>query len=246
MGLTLAAALLLPALGTALGAAGVFFLNREDTGHLRRGLSGFAAGVMTAAAVWSLLLPALEQSAGLGRLAFLPVLAGVWLGFWGLLKLEGLISRLRSLPEESGLLVVAVALHNLPEGMAVGAAAAVFLREGGLAGTELLALAFGIALQNLPEGAIVSMPLRAAGMGRGRAFGWGVLSGAVEPLGAAATALLAGLFLPVLPVLLSFSAGAMLLVTAQELIPQAAEDRRGIGLFAAGFGLMMALDVALG
>ena len=246
MAFVLSAALALPFAGTALGSAGVFFLSRANAGPLRRLLSGFAAGVMAAASVWSLLLPAIERSAGMGKGAFVPALAGLLLGFWVFSCTEGLISRLERLPGDNGLLVAAVALHNLPEGMAVGAAAAAFLREGGISGGEVIALALGIALQNLPEGAVISMPLRASGMGRGRAFCWGVLSGVAEPLGAAAMVLLARLLLPALPLLLSFSAGAMLFVTAKELLPDAAEDPRAVNAFGLGFGLMMALDVALG
>lgn len=246
---TLVCAMVLPFLGTALGAGGVFFLRNGNKDSLRGGLAGFSAGVMTAASVWSLIIPALEQSAGLGRLAFIPVTVGIWLGFFGLAQLDSLVSRVRGLPRGSGLLVAAVALHNLPEGMAVGAAAALWLRGGMVSGAEVTALALGIALQNIPEGAIISMPLAAAGMKRGRSFGCGVLSGAVEPVGTALTIVLAGLFLPILPMLLSLSAGAMLLVCGKELIPEAAEEGTGawgMALFAVGFGVMMALDVALG
>lgn len=236
-------ALLLPFLGTALGAAAVY-LPAPPAGSRR--LSGFAAGVMTAASVWSLILPALERSAGLGMLAFAPAGIGVWCGFWFLRKLEPIAARLGgdSLSGEGILPALAVALHNLPEGMAVGAAAA---DSGGGSSAAVTALAVGIALQNLPEGAVVSLPLRAGGLRRGRAFGWGVASGAVEPLGAAVMLLLARPLAPAMPFLLSFSAGAMLSVSAGELLPEAArEDKRGIPAFAAGFILMMALDVALG
>ena len=252
MYLALAGAVLLPFLGTGLGAAGVFFLGRDPGRGLGRGLTGFAAGVMVASSVWSLILPAIEQSSHLGRLAFVPAFLGIWAGFLFLLGLDRLTQRLHRFPVRPGgstMLVLAVALHNLPEGMAVGAAAAGWLAGSpGMTAAGVLTLSLGIALQNLPEGAIISMPLKAAGLSRGRAFGWGVLSGAVEPLGAVATLLLSRLLVPMMPCLLSFSAGAMLFVVVQELIPEAAEGETCLGslFFAFGFCLMMALDVALG
>ncbi len=230
--------LLLPLLGTALGAAGVLVMRGKDAPGITRGLNGFAAGVMTAASVWSLILPALEQSAGLGKLSFLPAAVGIWLGF-------GFVAYLsRRIPGGASLTAAAVALHNLPEGMAVGVAAAGVL-SGSVAFPACLALSAGIAIQNLPEGAIISLPLHAEGMSRGRAFGCGVLSGVIEPVGAVLTLCLARLAVPFLPWLLAFSAGAMLHVAATELIPEM-ESRLGTGCYALGFTLMMALDVALG
>ncbi len=247
------AAVLLPFLGTALGAGGVCFLRGAPRPDLGRALSGFAAGVMTAASVWSLLLPAIEQSAHLGALAFFPAFAGVWGGFLFLLALSGILPRLARRSGGRGstaMMVLAVTLHNLPEGMAVGVAAAGYLSgRGGITAGAMLILALGIALQNLPEGAIVSMPLQAEGMKRPAAFGAGVLSGVVEPVGAAAAIWLAGVVVPALPWLLGFAAGAMLYVAAAELLPDMARDgdRRGpLLLFAAGFTVMMAMDVALG
>ena len=256
MGTEIVLALLLPFLGTTLGAAGVFFMR----GHMRRGiqraLTGFAAGVMVAASVWSLIIPAMDQSAHLGKLAFIPAFVGVWAGFLFLLALDHLIPHLHMNSEEpegtpstlgkSTMLVLAVALHNLPEGMAVGAVAA-----GWLMGSESISAAgaLALALQNLPEGAIISMPLRSGGMGRGRAFGYGVLSGIIEPIGAIITILLAPYLVPVLPYLLSFAAGAMLYVVVEELIPEMSEGGHsniGVIFFALGFTLMMVLDVALG
>ena len=253
-------AVFLPFLGTMLGSACVFFLKGKMNQNLHRSLTGFAAGVMVAASVWSLIIPAMEQSAHLGKLAFFPAFAGVWGGFLFLLLLDNLIPHLHlnsQCPEgtqcnlgKSTMMVLAVALHNLPEGMAVGVVAA-----GWLAGNEsisaaaALALSLGIALQNLPEGAIISMPLKSGGMRRGKAFGYGVLSGAIEPVGAIVTILLANLVVPLLPYLLSFSAGAMLYVVVEELIPEMSEgEHSNIGtiFFAAGFTLMMVLDVALG
>ncbi len=260
MELQITSAVLLPFLGTVLGSAMVFFMRGAMNRRLQRMLTGFAAGVMVAASVWSLIIPAMEQSASLGKLAFLPAFVGVWAGFGFLLLLDKLIPHLHlnaECPEgidcglgKSTMMVLAVALHNLPEGMAVGVVAA-----GWLAGSEsisyagALALSLGIALQNLPEGAIISMPLASNGMKRSRAFGYGVVSGVIEPIGAALTILLAGLVVPILPYLLSFAAGAMLYVVVEELIPEMSEgEHSNIGtiFFALGFTLMMMLDVALG
>ena len=260
MELQITSAVLLPFLGTVLGSAMVFFMGGSMDRRLQRMLTGFAAGVMVAASVWSLIIPAMEQSEHMGKLAFLPAFVGVWAGFGFLLLLDRLIPHLHlnaECPEgidcglgKSTMMVLAVALHNLPEGMAVGVVAA-----GWLAGSEsisyagALALSLGIALQNLPEGAIISMPLASNGMKRGRAFGYGVISGVIEPIGAALTILLAGLVVPILPYLLSFAAGAMLYVVVEELIPEMSEGEHsnvGTVFFAVGFTLMMMLDVALG
>ena len=260
MELQITSAVLLPFLGTTIGSAMVFFMRGEMDRRLQRMLTGFAAGVMVAASVWSLIIPAMEQSAHLGKLAFFPAFVGVWAGFGFLLLLDKLIPHLHlntDRPEgmasslgKSTMMVLAVALHNLPEGMAVGVVAA-----GWLTGSEsmsfagALALSIGIALQNLPEGAIISMPLMSGGMKRGRAFGYGVASGIVEPIGAVMTILLANLVVPVLPFLLSFAAGSMLYVVVEELIPEMSEgEHSNIGtiFFALGFTLMMMLDVALG
>ena len=254
------ATVFIPFLGTTLGSALVFFLKGSMNRSLQRALSGFAAGVMVAASVWSLIIPAIDQSEHLGQLAFLPAFVGVWLGFLFLLGLDMVIPHLHvnsDCPEgspcslgKSTMMVLAVALHNLPEGMAVGVVAA-----GWLSGNEsisfasALALSLGIAMQNLPEGAIISLPLKSNGMGRGRAFGYGVASGIVEPLGAILTILLAGLVVPILPYLLAFAAGAMLYVVVEELIPEMSEGEHshiGVLCFALGFSLMMVLDVALG
>ena len=203
-------AVLIPFLGTVIGSGFVFFLKGQMNRTLQRSLTGFAAGVMVAASVWSLIIPAMEQSEHLGKLAFFPAFVGVWAGFLFLLLLDQFIPHLHlnsSCPEgapcnlgKSTMMVIAVALHNLPEGMAVGVVVA-----GWLTGNEsisvaaAMALAIGIALQNLPEGAIISMPLKSNGMGRGRAFTYGALSGAVEPLGAVITIALAPVLVPVLP-----------------------------------------------
>ena len=255
-----ACAVLLPFLGTVIGSAFVFFLKGAMSRTLQRSLSGFAAGVMVAASIWSLIIPAMEQSAHMGKLAFLPALIGVWGGFGFLLLLDQIIPHLHlnsSCPEgvscnlgKSTMMVMAVALHNLPEGMAVGVVVASWLSGNEtISFSSALALALGIALQNLPEGAIISMPLKSNGVSRGKAFGYGVASGAVEPLGAVLTILLANLVVPVLPYLLAFSAGAMLYVVVEELIPEMSEGEHsniGTVFFALGFTLMMVLDVALG
>ena len=254
------AEMLLPFLGTSLGAGCVFFLRREMNPLVQRGLTGFAAGVMIAASIWSLLLPAMEHAADLGRWAFLPAVIGFWLGILFLLVLDRTIPHLHqnsSQPEgprarlkRTTMLVLAVALHNIPEGMAVGVVLAGWMAgDSGITTAGTLALSIGIAIQNFPEGAVISMPLRAEGMGKGRAFLYGVLSGAVEPLAAILTMLMAGLLLPALPYLLSFAAGAMIYVVVEELIPEAsAGEHSNLGtlFFAAGFTIMLALDAALG
>ena len=243
-------ALLLPLLGTTMGAAGVFFLQGGLNGQLQRGLSGFSAGVMTAASVWSLILPALERSSHLGKLCFLPAVAGVWAGFCFLLALDRIAAGLRKDNAPRSMLVLAVALHNLPEGMAVGAVAAALLAgTPGVTPGSLLTFALGIALQNLPEGAIISMPLKAEGVSKSGAFLRGAASGFVEPIGALITVAASSLVLPALPYFLSFAAGAMLYVVVEELIPEmSAGEHSNIGtvFFAVGFCLMMILDVALG
>lgn len=253
-------AIFLPFLGTVLGAGCVFFLKGAMNRQLQRILTGFAAGVMVAASIWSLIIPAMEQAAHMGKLAFLPAFLGVWAGFLFLLGLDHLIPHLHlnsQCPEgnpcnlgKSTMMVLAVALHNLPEGMAVGVVAAGWLvGSESISATAALALSMGIALQNLPEGAIISMPLKSGGMKRSKSFGYGVLSGVIEPIGAIITILLANLIVPFLPYLLSFSAGAMLYVVVEELIPEMSEGEHsntGTIFFAVGFTLMMMLDVALG
>ena len=257
---TLITGLLIPFIGTAAGAGCVFFLRRELSVSLQRALTGFAAGVMVAASIWSLIVPAIEQSTELGRLAFLPAFLGFWLGILFLLFLDHIIPHLhRSVDQMEGpksslsrtaMLVLAVTLHNIPEGMAVGVVyAGLCSASGEITAGGALALALGIAIQNFPEGAIISMPLCAEGTGKRKSFWLGVLSGAVEPLFGGVTILAATMIVPAMPVLLSFAAGAMLYVVVEELIPEmSAGEHSNIGvlLFAVGFSLMMALDVALG
>ena len=252
--------LLTPFFGTALGAACVFFLKKGLGDRVQRGLTGFASGVMVAASIWSLLIPAMEQSAGVGGWAFLPAVTGFWAGILFLLGLDHLIPHLhqrsqqaegpRTQLQRSTMMVLAVTLHNIPEGMAVGVVYAGLLSgEGQITMMAALALSLGIAIQNFPEGAIISIPLRSEGMGKAKAFAGGVLSGVVEPVGALLTILAAGLVVPALPYLLSFAAGAMLYVVVEELIPEMSQGEHsnvGTLAFALGFTLMMALDVALG
>ena len=207
------AAIALPFVGTVLGSAFVFFMKGGMNRTVQRILTGFAAGVMVAASIWSLIIPAIEQSEHMGKLSFLPAFIGVWVGFLFLLALDHIIPHLHlnsECPEgtpcalgKSTMLVLAVALHNLPEGMAVGVVAAGWLTGNeSISAAGALALALGIALQNLPEGAIISMPLKSGGMKRGKAFGYGVLSGIIEPIGAVATILLAEQLAPTLPYML--------------------------------------------
>ena len=252
--------LLIPFLGTTAGAACVFFMKKTLGDLVQRSLAGFAAGVMVAASVWSLLLPAIAQSAHLGRLAFFPAFAGFWSGVLFLLILDHLIPHLHVGSEQTegpksnlsrtAMMVLAVTLHNIPEGMAVGVMYAGFLSgNAGITAASALALSLGIAIQNFPEGAIISMPLRAEGESKRNAFLGGVLSGIVEPIGAILTILAAQLIIPALPYLLSFAAGAMLYVVVEELIPEMSQGRHsnlGTVFFAVGFSVMMVLDVALG
>ena len=257
---SVAIGLLIPFLGTALGSACVFFMRKALSQRVQKALSGFAAGVMVAASIWSLLDPAMEQAAAMGRWAFLPAFAGFWLGIGFLLVLDHVIPHLhRNASKAEGpksklarttMMVLAVTLHNIPEGMAVGVVYAGLLSSSArITAGGALALALGIAIQNFPEGAIISMPLHAEGVQKPKAFGYGVLSGAVEPVFGLLTVLAAGLIVPAMPYLLSFAAGAMLYVVVEELIPDMAAGQHshvGVLLFSVGFSLMMALDVALG
>ena len=252
--------LLLPFLGTALGAACVFMMRESLAPWVQKLLTGFAAGVMVAASVWSLLIPSIEMSGKEGFMSVLPALVGFAAGIAFLLLLDVLVphqhidSNLSEGPKShlsrTTKLVFAVTLHNLPEGMAVGVALAGAMEHNSyMSMAGAVALAIGIAIQNFPEGAIVAMPLRSAGNSRGKSFLYGVLSGVVEPLGAVATILLASFVVPVLPYLLAFAAGAMMYVVVEELIPETQEgthSNMGTIGFAVGFMLMMALDVLLG
>ena len=252
--------ILIPFAGTTLGAAMVFFMRKEMNERLQKVLLGFASGVMVAAAVWSLLIPAIELSEEQGGVAWIPAAVGFLLGMGFLLLLDTLTPHLHLNEEKpegmkadlkkTTMLVLAVTLHNIPEGMAVGVTFA-----GVMTGNEMISLAgaftlaIGIAIQNFPEGAIISMPLKGNGMSRGKAFWYGAVSGIVEPAAALLTILLTSFVVPILPYLLAFAAGAMIYVVVEELIPEMSEgEHSNIGtiFFAVGFSVMMILDVALG
>ena len=249
MNLNIFYGILIPFLGTSIGAACVFFMKNT-----------LSAGVMVAASVWSLIIPAIEQSASMGKLSFLPAAIGFWIDILFLLLLDHIIPHLhqnsnqaegpKSKLQRTTMMVLAVTLHNIPEGMAVGVVYAGYLSDSTtITAAGALALSLGIAIQNFPEGAIISMPLRAEGMKKSKAFVGGVLSGIVEPVGGILTILAAHYILPALPYLLSFAAGAMLYVVVEELIPEMSQGHHsdvGTLCFAVGFSLMMILDVALG
>ena len=250
----------IPFIGTVLGSACVFFMRGALNMRVQRALTGFAAGVMTAASVWSLIIPAIELSENLGVLSFIPAVAGFWIGVLFLLLLDKLIPHLHPASghiegpkvslKKNSMLILAVVLHNFPEGMAVGVIfAGLLCGNAGISLAGALALSLGIAIQNFPEGAIISMPLASAGEKKGKSFVYGALSGIVEPIGAIITILAASVVTPILPYLLSFAAGAMIYVVVEELIPEMSQGEHsdiGTLMFALGFTIMMALDVALG
>lgn len=260
MNLSVFYGILIPFLGTSFGAACVFFMKHDMSERLSRILTGFAAGVMVAASIWSLLIPAMDQSEEMGKFAFVPAVAGFWGGILFLLLLDHIIPHLhrysvsaegpKSRLQRTTMMVLAVTLHNIPEGMAVGIVYAGYLAGNAkITVAAAMALSLGIAIQNFPEGAIISMPLRAEGMKVSKAFAGGVLSGIVEPVGAVLTILAAGYIVPALPYLLSFAAGAMIYVVVEELIPEMSQGEHsdlGTIFFAVGFTVMMSLDVALG
>ena len=251
--------LIIPFIGTALGSACVFFLKKNLSERIQKALTGFASGVMVAAAIWSLIVPAIDQSKDMGKLAFLPAAIGFGLGMLFLLVLDVITPHIHMNAEKAEgpksnfkkttMMVLAVTLHNIPEGMAVGVVyAGMIAGNSYITAGGALALAIGIAIQNFPEGAIISMPLNAHGDSKAKAFAKGALSGAVEPLGALLTIFAAGFFVPVMPYLLSFAAGAMVYVVIEELIPEMSAGKHsnmGTLAFSVGFILMMALDVAL-
>lgn len=252
--------IMIPFIGTALGAGCVFLMKKSLSDKVQRALNGFASGVMVAASIWSLIIPAIEQSENLGKFSFFPAVIGFWAGVLFLLLLDHVIPHLhqngtqaegpKSHLQKTTMMLLAVTLHNIPEGMAVGVVYAGSLSGNAeISAAGALALSLGIAIQNFPEGAIISMPLRAEGMKKSKAFMSGTLSGIVEPVGAALTVLAAHFILPALPYLLSFAAGAMLYVVVEELIPEMSQGKHsniGTLFFAAGFSVMMMLDVALG
>ena len=251
--------ILIPFLGTTLGAACVFFMKKDLKNEVQHALIGFAAGVMVAASIWSLIVPSIEQSSDMGKWSFIPAFVGFWLGILFLFLLDKITPHFhtQSNTEEgpkknwkkTTKMLLAVTIHNIPEGMAVGVVLAGFLsKQNNITFAGALALSIGIAIQNFPEGAIISMPLAGEGMQKGKAFLGGVLSGVVEPIAALITLLLSTYIVPILPYLLSFAAGAMLYVVVEELIPEtAAGSHSNIGTisFAIGFSLMM-VDAALG
>lgn len=250
----------IPFIGTSLGAMCVLFMKKDLGRTVQRALTGFAAGVMVAASIWSLLIPAMEESTSMGKMSFLPAVIGFWLGTLFILLLDHVIPHLhmnatkaegpKNHLAKTTMMLLAVTLHNIPEGMAVGIVYAGFLTGSPkITAGSAMALSLGIAIQNFPEGAIISMPIHAQGKSKGRACLDGILSGAVEPLGALLVLAAASVFVPIMPYLLSFAAGAMMYVVVEELIPEmSAGEHSNIGvlMFAAGFTLMMALDVALG
>lgn len=252
--------ILIPFVGTSLGSACVLFMRGSLNIKVQKALTGFAAGVMVAASIWSLLIPAIEQSENLGRISFMPAFVGFWCGILFLLLLDHVIPHLHMNSDtaegphtklkKTTMLVLAVTLHNIPEGMAVGVVYAGWIMgNNNITSMGALALALGIAIQNFPEGAIISMPLKSEGVKKEKAFLYGVLSGVVEPIGAGLTIIAAGIVVPALPYLLSFAAGAMMYVVVEELIPEMSEGKHsniGTVLFALGFTVMMMLDVALG
>ena len=252
--------LMIPFLGTTLGSAMVFFMRKEMNKKIEKMLLGFAAGVMIAASVWSLLIPAIDMAEEQGKIAWIPATIGFLGGMAFLLVLDTLIPHLHlesSEPEgieanlkKTTMLVLAVTLHNIPEGMSVGVTfAGAMIGNTGVTMAGAFALAVGIAIQNFPEGAIISMPLRSEGVSRLRSFAYGALSGIVEPVGALITILLAKQIVPALPFLLAFAAGAMIYVVVEELIPESQSgEHSNIGTIGVAFGfvIMMILDVALG
>lgn len=259
MNFELAKGLLIPFIGTTAGAAMVFILRGTITDRLQKVLTGFAAGVMTAASFWSLLAPAIEQSQGLGKLAFFPAALGFMVGVLFLLLLDYVTPHMHMDHVDEGpktglkrttKLILAVTLHNIPEGMAVGVVYAGWLYgDDKISAAAALALAIGIAIQNFPEGAIVAMPLRAEGMNKTKTFIYGTLSGLVEPVAGLITIAAAGTVVPIMPYMLSFAAGAMIYVVVEELIPEMSEGRHsnlGTLAFSLGFVLMMILDIRFG
>lgn len=250
----------IPLIGTTLGSACVFFLKGEIGDKLQKVLLGFAAGVMVAASVWSLLIPAMDMSADMGKLSFVPALIGFLLGMGFLLVMDSVIPHMhvgsdepegtKSKLQKTTMLLLAVAIHNFPEGAACGAIfAGVLTGKTDVTMAGAIALSIGIAIQNIPEGAIISMPLRSHGVSKRKSFMYGVMSGVVEPIGAILAIMLASLVTPILPYMLSFAAGAMIYVVVEELIPETSEGAHsnlGTIAFAIGFSIMMVLDVALG
>ena len=258
--MNIAIGVLIPFLGTSLGAACVYAMKKEMNKKVNKMLLGFASGVMIAASVWSLIIPSIEMSNNMGKFSFAPAAIGILAGVAFLFSLDKIVPHLHidsnkpEGPEKYSLkkttkLVFSVVLHNIPEGMAVGIAFAAVMNDGNaVTFASALALSIGIAIQNCPEGAIISMPLKSEGLSKNKAFIYGMLSGIVEPIGAGITIIFSGFITPIMPYLLSFAAGAMIFVVVEELIPEAAGDNSSdisAIAFAIGFIIMMILDVAL-
>ena len=250
--------IMIPFIGTTVGAAMVYCMHGTFSQTLRRGLTGFAGGVMVAASVWSLLLPAMEFAEDMGTFAFVPAAVGFWVGVLFLILLCHIIPYLQSHEKPDGILnslgkdtmlMLAVTLHNIPEGMAVGVVYAGMLAGENISVASAMALSIGIALQNFPEGAVLSLPMHSGGMNKHKAFGYGFFSGVVEPIGALLTILATTIVVPILPYMLGFAAGAMIYVVVDELVPEMNEGKPShfpVLLFTVGFTLMMIMDVVLG
>ena len=252
--------ILIPFIGTSLGAACVYAMKKEISKKVNKILLGFASGVMIAASIWSLIIPSINMSSGMGKLAFIPAAIGIFLGVMFLFSLDKIIPHMhvdsnktegikRYNISKTTKLIFSVVLHNIPEGMAVGITYAAVINDGSAVNfTAAIALSLGIAIQNFPEGAIISMPLKSEGLGKNKSFIYGALSGIVEPIAAAITILFSSFITPFMPYLLSFAAGAMIFVVVEELIPEAAVDNASdisAIAFSIGFIIMMILDVAL-
>lgn len=252
--------ILIPFIGTSLGAACVYAMKKEISKKVNKILLGFASGVMIAASIWSLIIPSINMSSGMGKLAFIPAAIGIFLGVMFLFSLDKIIPHMhvdsnktegikRYNISKTTKLIFSVVLHNIPEGMAVGITYAAVINDGSAVNfTAAIALSLGIAIQNFPEGAIISMPLKSEGLGKNKSFIYGALSGIVEPIAAAITILFSSFITPFMPYLLSFAAGAMIFVVVEELIPEAAVDNASdisAIAFSLGFIIMMILDVAL-
>lgn len=253
--------LLIPFLGTCLGSVCVYFMRNELSEHIQKILTGFAAGVMMAASIFSLLIPSIQQESEMGKWSVMPAFIGLWLGVLFLLLIDTIVPHLHKFAQQSEgikkdylskqmMMLLAVAIHNIPEGMAVGVVFAGYLQGNVyLSFTAALSLSIGIAIQNFPEGAIVSMPMHSKGLSKNKACFYGILSGIVEPLGAILTICFSSVIVPALPYLLGFAAGAMIYVVVEELIPEMMHGNHSNWatiFFSVGFSLMMVLDVALG
>ena len=244
--------ILIPFIGTSFGSSFVFFMKKNMSENFQKIIIGFASGVMIAASVWSLILPAVEMAENQGVISWIPATVGLLLGVIFLLFINKMAEKFENRPngKKLNMLLFSVTLHNIPEGMAVGVCFAGFLAgNAGISFLEAVVLAIGIAIQNIPEGAIISMPLKMKGISKGKAFLYGVMSGIVEPIAAIITVLLTNIVVPILPYLLAFAAGAMIFVVVEELMPEMHSGKKsmlGVIGVTIGFAVMMILDIALG